>query len=171
MADVNPRSESRIAAAEKEIEELGSRIRELKSEIEQLREHPDADPKALADPILTPISGLPTIRVRGTPRVVVNRLSSPEEKIAVFRSLFTGRDDVYATRWVSTKTGRSGWSPAVRGGFYTDAVTDSDLLPLTNQIINQHLRGALLSERTDLHVGLYPMQTDGTLSASRVRLR
>ena len=39
MSDVEPRSESRIAAAEKEIEELGSRIRELKSEIEQLREH------------------------------------------------------------------------------------------------------------------------------------
>lgn len=37
MSDADPRSESRIAAAEKEIEKLGSRIRELKSEIEQLR--------------------------------------------------------------------------------------------------------------------------------------
>ncbi|HAM27540.1 MAG TPA: helicase [Microbacteriaceae bacterium] len=162
MANVDPRSERRIAAAEKEIEELGSRIRELKREIERLRELPEAGPQAPADPTLTPISELPTTRVQGTPRFVVTRLSSPEEKIAVFRSLFTGRDDVYATRWVSAKTGRSGWSPAVRGGFYTDAVTDSDLLPLTDQIINQHLRGVLPSERTDLHVGLYPMHTDDT---------
>ena len=139
MARADPRSESRIAAAEKEIEDLGSRIRELTSELEELREHRDAG-EALADPILTPISGIRTIRVQETRRTVVNRQSPPEEKIAVFRTLFAGRDDVYATRWVSAKTGRSGWSPAVRGGFYTDAVTDSDLLPLTDQVIDQHLR-------------------------------
>ena len=161
MAQADPRSESRIAAAEKEIEDLGSRIRELTSELEELREHRDAG-EALADPILTPISGLRTIRVQETRRTVVNRQSPPEEKIAVFRTLFAGRDDVYATRWVSAKTGRSGWSPAVRGGFYTDAVTDSDLLPLTDQVIDQHLRGILPSEHADLHVGLYPMHTDDT---------
>jgi superfamily II DNA or RNA helicase len=99
---------------------------------------------------------------RGIPRPLVNRLSSPSEKIAFFRSLFAGRDDVYATRWVSAKTGRSGWSPAVRGGFYTDAVTDSDLLPLTDEVIDQHLRGSRPSDRTEFHIGLYPMRTDDT---------
>lgn len=34
------------------------------------------------------------------------------------------RNDVYAHRWVGKRTGKPGWSPAVRGGFYTDAATD-----------------------------------------------
>jgi hypothetical protein len=42
--------------------------------------------------------------------------SSLEHKIALIRSLFRGREDVYAVRWTSTKTGKTGYSPAVRGG-------------------------------------------------------
>ncbi|MGW2042230.1 TOTE conflict system archaeo-eukaryotic primase domain-containing protein [Streptomyces virginiae] len=38
--------------------------------------------------------------------------SGTEAKIALFRALFAGREDVYATRWVSAKSGRTGWSPA-----------------------------------------------------------
>lgn len=162
MAQVNLDAESQIAAAEKEIEDLETRIRALKHELKHLRLLPNTHSDAGEHAIHAPAGGAGNARRSGAPLVIVNRQSSPEEKIAVFRSLFAGRDDVYATRWVSAKTGRSGWSPAVRGGFYTDAVTDSDLLPLTDQIINQHLRGALPSERTDLHVGLYPMHTDDT---------
>jgi hypothetical protein len=44
----------------------------------------------------------------------VNRKSTPEEKLALYRALFRGRDDVYALRWENARTGRSGWSPAVR---------------------------------------------------------
>jgi len=42
----------------------------------------------------------------------VNQCSSPEEKIALFRSLFRGRDDVYPRRFESRKTGKSGYAPA-----------------------------------------------------------
>jgi hypothetical protein len=42
----------------------------------------------------------------------VTKLSTPEEKIALFRSLFRGREDVFARRWYSEKTGKSGYSPA-----------------------------------------------------------
>jgi hypothetical protein len=38
------------------------------------------------------------------------------KKIALFRTLFYGRDDAYAIRWDNARTGRSGWSPAVVGG-------------------------------------------------------
>lgn len=41
----------------------------------------------------------------------VNRFSSPEEKISLFRSLFIGREDVFARRWVQRKTGKSGYQP------------------------------------------------------------
>ena len=36
---------------------------------------------------------------------------APEKKIALFRSLFRGREDVYAVRWEG-KNGKSGYSPA-----------------------------------------------------------
>ena len=34
------------------------------------------------------------------------------EKVALFRSLFRGRDDVFPVLWTSSKTGRTGYSPA-----------------------------------------------------------
>ena len=40
-----------------------------------------------------------------------SNLSTPEEKITLFRSLFRGREDIYAVRWEG-KGGRSGYSPA-----------------------------------------------------------
>ena len=40
-------------------------------------------------------------------------LHSPSDaKIALFRSLFRGRDDVYACRFESRKTGKAGYAPA-----------------------------------------------------------
>jgi len=43
---------------------------------------------------------------------LVHRLSAPESKIALFRSLFRGRDDVYPRRFESRKTGKCGYQPA-----------------------------------------------------------
>jgi hypothetical protein len=47
----------------------------------------------------------------------VDQSSSAESKVAVFCSLFAGREDVHALRWESARTGKSGWSPAVVGGW------------------------------------------------------
>ena len=41
----------------------------------------------------------------------VTNESSPEAKIALFRSLFRGREDVYARRFESLKTGKKGYQP------------------------------------------------------------
>lgn len=87
--------------------------------------------------------------------------SPAADKIALFRSLFVGRADVYASRWTSSKTGKSGWSPAVRGGYYTDGVTAADLLPLSDEVIEQHLVGSRTGGE-GLHAGLYPMLSDDT---------
>jgi hypothetical protein len=46
------------------------------------------------------------------PNLSIDRLSPPESKIALFRSLFRGRDGVHARRFDSRKTGKSGYSPA-----------------------------------------------------------
>ena len=90
------------------------------------------------------------------PPAAVSASSSSAEKVALFRARFMGRDDVYALPWESRRTGKKGWSPAVRGGFYTDAITDADLLPLTDDVVERHLRG----DSATFHVGLYQMTRD-----------
>jgi len=42
----------------------------------------------------------------------VTQHSPPSAKIALFRSFFRGREDVYPRRFESRKTGRAGYSPA-----------------------------------------------------------
>jgi len=83
----------------------------------------------------------------------VHARSSSAEKIALFRALFAGRDDVYALRWENQRTGKAGWSPAVVGGPANAKRPDREYLPLTDAVIESHLSG-----RT--HVGLYPLLPD-----------
>ena len=45
-------------------------------------------------------------------RLEVNHLSSPDAKIALFRSLFRGRQDVYPRRFENRKSGKAGYAPA-----------------------------------------------------------
>jgi len=85
----------------------------------------------------------------------VTARSAPEEKVALFRSLFTGRVDVYATRWTNDRTARSGWSPAVVGGPANARRPDRKYLPLTDEVVAAHLTGTA-------HVGLYPLLPDDT---------
>jgi hypothetical protein len=42
----------------------------------------------------------------------LGKRSPADEKIAWFRSLFRGRSEVYARRFVSRKTGKAGYAPA-----------------------------------------------------------
>lgn len=89
----------------------------------------------------------------------VTAASPPAEKLALFRARFVGRHDVYVLPWVSRKTGLKGWSPASRGGFFSDSTTDAELLPLTDNVLERHLRGGSGADR-EFHVGLYPMLWD-----------
>ena len=41
-----------------------------------------------------------------TSDTVINKYSSTTEKILLYRSLFYGREDVFARRWYSKTTGR-----------------------------------------------------------------
>ena len=90
-----------------------------------------------------------------TDRVAVDGRSAPEAKIALFRSLFGGRDDVYAARWENERSGKSGWSPVVVGGPANARRLDRAYVPLGDGIIEAHLTGRV-------HVGLYPLLGDDT---------
>ena len=85
------------------------------------------------------------------PPGMVDASSSLEAKVAFFASMFAARSDVYAVRWENTRTGRSGWMPAVRGGWRKGVAAGSrEYLPLTTEILASHLTG-------DIDLGLYPL--------------
>ena len=74
---------------------------------------------------------------------MVDVRSSSVERIALFRALFAGRDDVYAARWSNTRTGKAGWSPAVVGEPANAKRPNREYLPLTDGVIEAHLSGRL----------------------------
>ena len=45
------------------------------------------------------------------PKSVPKRILSVEERVELFRGLFKGREDVFARRWFSKATGKSGYQP------------------------------------------------------------
>ena len=58
----------------------------------------------------------------GRETVLVRQQSPPETKIALFRSLFRGREDVYPRRFESLRTGKSGTLlPVPTNGFKASA--------------------------------------------------
>jgi hypothetical protein len=97
--------------------------------------------------------------------------SSSEKKIALFRSLFRGRDDVYPRRFESRKTGKSGYAPAcanewVRGICEKPRIKCAEcpnrrFLPVTDEVIRWHLRGQDDSGQPFV-AGVYPMLLDET---------
>ena len=100
--------------------------------------------------------------------------SSEDAKIALFRSLFRGREDVYPRRFESAKTGRSGYQPAcqnewVRGICKKPKIKCKDCdnksyLPVTDQVIRNHLMGFDPSANSpkDFTIGVYPLLVDET---------
>ncbi len=101
----------------------------------------------------------------------VNNQSPPEAKIALFRSLFRGRNDVYPRRFESRKTGKSGYQPActnewTRGLCDKRAVRCAEcanrrFLPVTDDVVRWHLSGQDDAGR-DFVMGIYPMLLDET---------
>jgi superfamily II DNA or RNA helicase len=88
---------------------------------------------------------------------------STAEKLALFRRLFRGRVDVYAARWESKATGKSGYAPACAnewrpGICEKPRIKCSDcghrkLSPLTDAVLYAHLAG-------DQTIGVYPLLED-----------
>ncbi len=101
--------------------------------------------------------------------------ASPEAtKIGLFRSLFRGREDVYPRRFESARSGKTGYQPAC-GNEWTRGICEKpkvrcnacphrDFLPVTDEVLRNHLRGKDLTERgeRDFTTGVYPMLPDET---------
>jgi len=101
----------------------------------------------------------------------VDRHSGASAKIALFRSLFRGRDDVYPRRFESRKTGKSGYAPAcanewVRGICEKPRIKCAvcphrRFLPVTDDVIRWHLSGRD-GEGQPFVAGVYPLLSDET---------
>ena len=102
-------------------------------------------------------------------RMPVTNRSTPAEKITLFRSLFRGREEVFALRFESAKSGKSGYSPVcgnewVRGVCEKPQIKCGDCphqkwLPLTDEVVRRHLSG--VDDRGKPFVaGVYPMLLD-----------
>jgi hypothetical protein len=82
----------------------------------------------------------PTLFSQPTEAALIDRAASAEEKLMLVRTLFGARSEVFAIRWENASTSKSGWSPAVRGGWATKR-TKKAYLPLTDEVLARHLRG------------------------------
>jgi len=114
-------------------------------------------------PQLAPESPPPVKTVEAAPPM--DKEERARKRVALFRSLFRGRDDVYARRWENAD-GRSGYVPAAVKDW--KAINKSrpeerkkvdqrtrKFLPLTDAVIENHLLG----KET---VGVYPLLPDET---------
>ncbi len=136
---------TRVARLERELDEARARLTDLRQRAASM---PDEQ---------ATVSDAPTTGALSRSRAV--------EKIALFRSLFRGRDDVYPRFWHNVKSGRSGYAPACaeewgHGGRGMPASKNRerrtrDYLPVTDRVIEDHFRGRHT-------IGVYPLLGDDT---------
>jgi superfamily II DNA or RNA helicase len=102
-----------------------------------------------------------------SPPATVQNVSglSTQGKVAIFRRLFRGRDDVYPVRWESKASGKSGYSPACANE-WRHGICDKPrvkcgdcrnrkLVALSDSVVYDHLTG----KHT---IGVYPLLEDDT---------
>ena len=104
---------------------------------------------------------------------LVDRNSTIESKIALFRKLFRGRSDVFPIRWENHKTGRSGYAPACANEWQRgicekpkvkcSACPNQAFLAVDDVSMERHLRGTD-ANGAPFVMGVYPMLADNTCS-------
>lgn len=140
-----------IAREEAKLERLEREIEETRVVLESLRaELPAQRPPSPSQLLLTPTTPAPV---------------TSAEKLALFRSLFRGRDDLYPGFWSNARTSRKGYAPAcanewVRGVCEKPRVKCGEcpyqaFFPVDDQVILDHLQGRHV-------IGIYPLLTDET---------
>ncbi len=141
--------EARLAELDKERHKILAELKSLKAELLILTN------SSLDSTKDTPISS----------DGIISKISSPEEKIALFRNLFQGRVDIYPRLWVSRKTSKKGFSPVCNNEWIIgicekpktkcSECSHRSFAPVTDSVIRGHLEG----KHT---IGVYPLLTDET---------
>ncbi|MBL7178848.1 MAG: DEAD/DEAH box helicase family protein [Desulfobacterales bacterium] len=154
-----------IKIAQEELAELDAKRERLLKQIETLtslrREEARIDK--------TESSFIPSIY-----KPAIANSSSEEDKIALFRSLFRGREDIFPKRFESLRSAKSGYQPACRNEWIRgickkpkvkcNECENRDFLPVTDEVIKSHLLGVDLQNKSkrNFTIGIYPLLLDET---------
>lgn len=116
-----------------------------------------------------PAAGVPTPAPR-TAAGGVTMASPTADKVALFRSLFRGREDVFPRRWDNAKTGKSGYAPVCRNEWVRrvcdkprikcSECPNQAFVPFDDAAVRAHLRGRAPDTAADFTAGLYAMRPD-----------
>lgn len=104
--------------------------------------------------------------------IKVDCRSTNAEKIRLFRSLFYGRQDVFARRFENVKKGTSGYSPCCQNQWGPACALKQHrkcgdcaarkFLPVSDEVVRWHLRGRD-AQMKPFVMGAYPMEADETV--------
>jgi superfamily II DNA or RNA helicase len=131
-----------FADLRREVQRLQAENARLSRLLELRGQDTDPAPEQLSAPVAAP--------------GMVTMASPVADKLALFADRFRARTDGYAVRWENTRTGTSGWSPAVVGGWRKGMDRRSAVhLPRTPHVVAAHLVG-------DVFMGLYPLLPKNT---------
>lgn len=152
---------AQIKAAERELAAIDAKRAALQDRIKQLQ----ILKQSIAD------EQLPFHR---RPEINLTNESDEKQKIAIFRSLFRGREDVFPRRFESKRTGKSGYQPVCRNEWIRPfcqkpkikcgECEKRDFTPITDDVIRNHLVGVNPTDRyqREYVIGVYPMLLDET---------
>jgi superfamily II DNA or RNA helicase len=151
-----------IADLQKRLAELDRERASILSALEQLNQRNPAEAQSAPRP-------------QSGPDVADTTAMSNAEKVALFRSLFRGRDDVFPRRWQNSKTGKAGYAPVcnnewVRGICEKPRVKCSNcpnqaFVPVSEEIVRSHLQGRDVvnpGKAEPFVAGVYPLLMDET---------
>jgi hypothetical protein len=153
--------DAQLQSAEQELAALDKKRKKLQARIKQLK----GQKQTITD------EQLPFDRLSQSN---VTNESTQEHKIALFRSLFRGREDVYPRRFESKRTGKSGYQPACWNEWIRPICQKPkikcgdcekrDFIPLSDDDIRNHLLGIDPADRyrREFVIGVYPMLADET---------
>lgn len=146
------REEARLETLERERAEALARIERLRQELKAVE--------------TTTNFGVPTdeFLIQTFPEPPASTLST-DEKIAIFRRRFRGREDVFPKMWINRKTGKKGYAPACANE-WASGICDKPrikcgdcphrmFIPLSDKVILDHLQGRHV-------IGVYPLLPDET---------
>lgn len=136
-----------------ELELAQAEIARLRQENEELRRLAGPPPAET----VVPVEPGPAVELPLTPASLpsTSNASPVQEKISLFRTLFRGREDVYAARWENQRTGKKGYAPACEDPWSLKKGEPRKYLPLTDQVVFDHLAGATT-------IGVFPLLKDNT---------
>ena len=102
----------------------------------------------------------------------VTSASPTTQKIALFRGLFRGREEVFPRRWENARSGQTGYSPVCRNEWARGVCgkpkvkcgecPNQAFVPFGDDVLRSHLTGKSAGNSIDFTAGIYPMLPDET---------